>query len=86
MKEMTRAQKDKNGTPHSPVLVFVLLKKLLHLLPLELCLVLIVAGNGRHFINGVLLLGEELLEAEHHMTLGGGVGRFSGDTAVDFEY
>ena len=49
----------------SPFFVFVCLKEFLHLLPSELVLVLVVAGDGVLFVNSVVLLCQELLEAEH---------------------
>lgn len=50
------------GFVHVPVLILVLLKELLDLFRLELPLVLIVLLNGLHLIDGVLLLGQKLLE------------------------
>lgn len=68
----------RNTTTHSPVFIFMLLKEFLHLFLLEFSLVLIVASNGTHFVYSVLLLSKELLEGEHHVTLGGGARRFPG--------
>lgn len=63
----------------------MILKKLLQLFALEVSLVLVVAGDGLIFIDVVILLGQEMLESEHHVpsqSLRGGVLRVPGQAVT----